>query len=176
MKYCKACGAQNTDDVKYCTNCGRSMTETDEFRQSDKLTVEAPDAAAPHKSLLVKPNLLAIIAGVVICISVFLPFVNIDIFGYSLDGSLMDGTDGMIFIVVAAIGMLFAVLGVNFAVAITGAVSVVMFLIENSALKDDLYYMTTQPAARQSGFYLLIAGCILMAVAGIIGMLLKKRR
>ena len=173
--YCKECGAQNPDDVKYCTNCGKSMTEVIEKIDAGQVVIDAPGAAVPRKSLFAKVNLLAIIAGILICVSVFLPFVKIDIFGYSVESSLMDGSDGMIFIVVAAIGMLFAVLGINLAVAITGAVTVVLFLIENSALKDDLYYLTIQPAVRQSGFYLLIAGCILMVIAGIVGMLLKKR-
>ena len=78
--------------------------------------------------------------------------------------------------VVAAIGMLFALLGINLAVAITGAVSIVLFFIENSALNDDLYAMASQVAVRLNGYYLLLAGCILMLLGGLVGMVLKKRK
>ena len=174
--YCKSCGEPNPDGVKFCTNCGKSMAEVGEFLNSHQQSAETVKASAPRRSLLVKPNLPAIIAGALICISVFLPFVKVELFGVAVDGSLMDGTDGVIFLVVAAIGILFAVLGINLAVAITGAVSVVLFLIENSALNDDLYALASQLAIKQSGYYLLLAGCIAMLLAGLVGMVLKKRK
>ena len=174
--YCKACGEQNPEGVKFCTNCGKSMTEVGEFLNSHSSPAEAGKATAPRRSLLVKPNLIAIAAGVMIAIAVFLPFVKVELFGYEVAGSLMDGTDGVIFLAVAAIGMLFALLGINIAVAITGAVSIVLFLIENSALKDDLYAIASKLAVRMTGYYLLLAGCIVMLLSGLVGMLLKKRR
>lgn len=174
--YCKACGEQNPDGVKFCTNCGKSMTEVGEFLNSHNSPAEAGKVKPKRRSLLVKPNLIAIVAGVLIAIAVFLPFVKVEMFGYEIDGSLMDGTDGVIFMVVAAIGMLFALLGINLAVAITGAVSIVLFFIENSALNDDLYAMASQVAVRLNGYYLLLAGCILMLLGGLVGMVLKKRK
>ena len=174
--YFKSCGEPNPDGVKFCTNCGKSMAEVGEFLNSHQQSLETGNTVPQRRSFLVKPNLLAVIAGVLICISVFLPFVKVELFGVAVDGSLMDGTDGVIFIVVAAIGMLFAVLGINLAVAITGAVTVVLFLIENSALNDDLYAMASQLAVKMSGYYLLLAGCIAMLIAGLVGMVLKKRK
>ncbi|MCR5428308.1 MAG: zinc ribbon domain-containing protein [Lachnospiraceae bacterium] len=174
--YCRYCGAQIPDDVKFCTNCGKSVlgAEPDLGRQQNEGAGYENDGTY-RRSLLVKPNLIGIIASVLIGISVFMPFASASIFGTTISTALIDGVDGVIILIIAAAALLFSIFGLNIPVIVMGAISVVCFFIDSSALDKDADHLLQSMIQKGSGYYLMIIAAFALTIAGIIGLLSKKK-
>lgn len=174
--YCRYCGAQIPDDVKFCTNCGKSVSGAEPGSDSQQNENAAyTNAGAKNRSLLVKPNLIGIIASILIGISVFMPFASATIFGTTLSSSLIDGVDGVIILIIAAAALLFSIFGLNIPVIVMGAISIICFFIDSSALENDADHLLQSMIQKGSGYYLMIIAALALTLAGIIGLLLKKK-
>ena len=66
-------------------------------------------------------------------------------------------------------------------VIITGVISLILFFIENSSLKDvtsDSYLgeLASSLIQKGAGYYLILIGSIALIVAGVMGIMQKKRK
>lgn len=124
-------------------------------------------------------NYLGILAGIAIAVSAFLPFVSVDMLGMKASVTLMDYTAGIIVLAIAAIGIVFSVFGINIIVAIDGGIAILLFLFENYSIgreiDNDLYTGIAKALLDKGiGYYLLLAGSIILLLAGIFGIRNKK--
>lgn len=125
-------------------------------------------------------NIIGIIAGAVIAISVFLPCAKISVWGMSISVKFMDGSDGYIFLALAIAGIVLSVLGKDLIVLILGAASTLISIYEivnfNNLLGnlDSDFFDLSDLVSKGIGFYLLIIGSIALLVAGILPLLNKK--
>ncbi len=124
-------------------------------------------------------NYLGILAGIAIAVSAFLPFVSVDMLGIKASVSLIDYKAGIIVLALAAIGIVFSVFGVNIVVAIDGGLSTLLFLFENYAIgrevDSDLYTGIAKARLDKGiGYYMLLAGSVILLLAGIFGIRNKK--
>lgn len=178
--FCHNCGKEIPEGAQFCTNCGTPVGGTSPAENSAATPVSATTApaAAGKKS---KMNMIGIIAGAVVALATFLPFVSVSVFGTSISQSLMDGGDGIIYLIVAAVAIVCAALGFNIVVIITGMISLILFFIENSSLKDvtsDSYLgeLASSLIQKGAGYYLILIGSIALIVAGVMGIMQKKRK
>ena len=124
-------------------------------------------------------NYLGILAGIAIAVSVFLPFVGMNVLGTKASVSLIDYTAGIIVLAIAAVGIIFSVLGINIVVAIGGAASLIFFLIQNYSIgreiDNELYTGIAKALLDKGiGYYLLLGGSVVLLLAGIFGIRSKK--
>ena len=169
----------------FCQNCGKEIPEGAQFCPNCGAPVGAPAPASEPVVPVVtkkksKMNIIGIIAGAVIILATFLPFVSVSLLGTTASQSLMDGGDGIIYIAVAALGILFACLGKNIIVGIAGVISLILFFIENSSLNDigkDAYLgeLASSLVQKGAGYYLILIGSIALIVAGVVGFVQKKK-
>ncbi len=125
-------------------------------------------------------NIFGIIASVVLLLSSFLPFVSVDVFGSSLSASLMDGPDGIIVIIVAIVGIVFSLLGIDIATIIAGVVAMIIFFVENAQFSevtgdDEFGALAAAMIDKGPGYYFLLLGSICLIIAGIIRFIQKKK-
>ena len=124
-------------------------------------------------------NYMGILAGIAIAVSAFLPFVSVDMLGIKASVSLIDYKAGIIVLALAAIGIVFSVFGINIVVAIDGGLSTLLFLFENYAIgrevDSDLYTGIAKALLDKGiGYYMLLAGSVILLLAGIFGIRNKK--
>ncbi len=136
-----------------------------------------PMGANPYAGAAVKPrgkrkiNFIAMAAAIILGISTFLPFASAKAFGLSQSINLFQGGDAVFFIIVAVLALIFAIPGLDIGVIIMGAISVILFFIENSAFSSAMSFVK-----RDIGFYALLVGSLLMVAAGIIGIVQRQKR
>ena len=179
--YCRNCGTQVPDNAVFCKNCGKRVSRSDNTG-SDQQPVIDVDAnpADTHKAsksltLFAKPNVIGLIASVAIGMSVFFPFISTVSHDVIQENSLIDGVDGVIFLIVAAAGLLFSAFGRNIAVLATGTFAMIGFFIDALALKRDLQQLLPTSAQKGSGYFLLAAGAAVLLFAGAVGTFMKKK-
>ncbi len=169
--FCHNCGKEIPEGAQFCTNCGTPVGAPAPASEP------VVPVATAKKS---KMNIIGIIAGAVVALAAFLPFVSVSFFGTTMSKSLMNGGDGILYLIVAALAILFACLGKNIIVGITGVISLVLFFIENSSLndvaKDDyLGELASSLVQKGAGYYLILIGSIALIVAGVVGFMQKKK-
>ena len=129
---------------------------------------------------------LCVLAAVLIAISAFLPYLSVSVLGSTLSKSLIDGGDGIILLVIAVIAIFCAVKEKYVVSLIMGAISVVMFFVENSSVQSSLNSSTSGNALASSlarsmiqngiGYYLLIIGAVALIVFSFMGMQENKTK
>ena len=162
--YCQKCGNLIPADSKECEKCGAIIISNH---------IVQPVAQPVKKSKL--PNFIAIIAAIVLALGAFLPYASVSIFGISKSTSLLDGGDGIFFLVAAGIALLFALFNLNIGVIIMGVISVGLAVFEavtfENSNTDALGLLN-----KEIGYYLMIIGAIAVFVSGIIGAIIKAKR
>jgi hypothetical protein len=127
-------------------------------------------------SILKKINVLAIICAVILAIATMLPFGTASFWGMKSEYSLMDGSDGWFFIVVALITLGFALKNVNIGIIVIGVIGLFLMYIELTSFADNVasseYGSIIQKGA---GYYLLVLGMVGVLVSGIVKLVLDKR-
>ncbi|MBU5335493.1 hypothetical protein [Intestinibacter bartlettii] len=113
-------------------------------------------------------NNIAIIAGIVALISLFLPYAKVEVFGFSQSISYVQAGDGplvMILVLIALGAYIMRRSGIGF---IASAISVIICLVDFmsvASVVQDSYGM----ASHAIGAYLSLIAVIVMAVAAFIG-------
>ncbi|MDO5010339.1 MAG: hypothetical protein Q4E31_05885 [Intestinibacter bartlettii] len=110
-------------------------------------------------------NNIAIIAGVVGLIALFLPYATVQVFGFSQSISYVQAGDGplvMILILIALGAYIMRRNGIGF---IASAIGVLVCLIDFMSILEDSYGM----ASHSIGAYLSLFAVIVMAAAAFIG-------
>ena len=172
--FCPTCGKELSDGATFCPGCGTALNGKSGANgaNSQKTSSKFFD--------LSRMNIIGIVASIAVLLAVFLPFASIDIFGTKESVSLIDGSDGILFIIIAVAGAVFSVLNLNIVVIIAGAISTVFFFIENANLSgsdaDELTQLAASMIQKEFGYYLLIIGSIGLIVAGLVGFVLKKKK
>lgn len=109
---------------------------------------------------------LCIIASVVIAISAFLPFASVSFLGSKVSKSLIDGGDGYFVLAIALIALICSLNEKYIPTVISGAISLVLFIVENKSFTssledDDLLRALIQ---NEAGYYMLLIGSIALMV------------
>ena len=178
--FCPSCGKEISDGATFCPGCGSPIKAKAGATGTVGMTGMAGSNAQQSLSGIFnksKMNIYGIIASALILLSVFLPFVSVDFFGTKMSVSLLDGSDGILFIIIAIVGAVVSVLGKNIIVIITGAVSTLFFFIENANLSgDDDYYSELASSMLQKGpgYFFLLIGSLGLLIAGIVVFVQKK--
>ncbi len=171
--YCQSCGKENADGASFCNGCGKPL--------GGNVNNAAPLNTTEKKKLVdSKRNYYGLFAGIAALLSVFLPFVSANFLGAKVSRSIIDSGDAIIYIALAAIAIVFALLGKNIIIIISGFLLLIMLAIENSALANDPNGGTWDELAkaliqREIGFYLLLIGSVGLIVSGIVGIVVKRK-
>ena len=124
---------------------------------------------------------LCVCACVAIGISAALPFFSVSGFGVTvISRMLMDGNEGIFVLVIAAVALVFSVLGMYAPTIFLGVGSLVLFFVENNSLKtnlgrsvDTLVRMIVQ---EQPGYYCLLIGSIALIAFSVLGAACQQGR
>ena len=165
--FCSNCGALIDENASVCENCGTPIpkqnlmdnTPQEELKETKKR----------------KPNFISVGGAAGLALGAFLPFVSISFFGMKNSVSLIDGGDGIFFIILAVIAVALAMFGKNVGVTVTGVLSVALALFEANNIKNN----DSEYAAfinREAGYYLLILGAIVILGAGIYGIISNRKK
>ncbi len=135
----------------------------------------------PQQKMKVKRkiNIFGIIAAAVVVLSVFLPFIELTARRSHDSASLINGSDGIIFLVVAAIAAVFSLVGLNIGTLCTGVVSLglsVFEVIYSFNYKKSELDMLSAKIHGKIGMYINLIGSILIIVAAIIGMTMREKQ
>ena len=78
-------------------------------------------------------KILCVIAGLIICVSAFLPYFSVSGLGVTVSKSLKDGNDWIFVVVISAAALLFSIIGKYLPVVFLGMASLVFFLSRTTA-------------------------------------------
>ncbi len=164
--FCSNCGKKIDENAEMCENCGTPIPKqdmTDNTPQTGKKEIKKR-----------KPNFIAVGGAAALALGAFLPFASISFFGMKNSISLIDGGDGVFFIILAVIAAALSMFGKNIGVTVTGILSAALALFEADNIKNN----DSEYAAlinKEVGYYLLILGAIVILGAGIYGIISKKK-
>lgn len=138
---------------------------------------------------LKKMNLFGVIASIVTLTSVFLPCVSVTMLGFTRSVSFIEGSNGLIILLLAIAGLIFAVLNKNVLVLIFGilelAVSIYiivnfvnLFNLDTYSNDNPLVNMVAEGIKsmikKGPGYYILSIGSVLTILAAVYGLYLEK--
>ena len=151
--YCPKCGAEIEENSTQCSACNEIIAMN---------TVKETNVK--------KKNIPACITAGLLALSAILPFVSVSFLGTNISKSLLDGGDGIFFIIIAIISLILALKNKNVGVIVTGIIATLLAAFEighmNSILGDNEYSVLVQKGL---GFYLLIISSIGIIITGVIG-------
>ena len=172
--FCQSCGKEIPEGASFCGECGAPVGAKAE---SAVATAVAQAAQKPKR----KMNIIGLIAGIAVALSTFMPLYSVNVFGTKVTSSAtQDSTITIIFLVIAALGIVFSLFGTNVLVSIMGVVTFGWFLLIQysfeSTLEDDaLGELAKSMIQKDIGFYLLLLGAIGLLIGGIVGIINKKK-
>lgn len=173
--FCHNCGIEIPEGAKFCTECGTPIGKASQVIEP-ALPLEQKVKPKP------KSNVLGMVSGIMVILSLFLPFISVNILGTPLSESLMDGADeepiAIAFIVIIFGCVLLAALGRNIPCIVVGILSAWFFWEANSAYArytNELDELTNGAIVQNGlGFYMLLLGSMGLILAGILGIIHKK--
>ncbi|GEM_PF-6173094 len=128
-------------------------------------------------------NIWGIIAGIIVFVSVFAPYVSMTILDEKIEVGLMEDstkTLGIIIRAIAVLGILFSAIGINFTNIIAGLLTLAIWVMNYAGIFK--FINKTKEVGTEAGIhfekgiYLLLAGSICFIFAGIIGIIQRKKR
>ena len=122
---------------------------------------------------IIKPNIPGIIIACAMAASAFLPFISMG----TLSSALIDGGgDGKYVVIAAAIGLIFAIIGLGAGMCTSGLIAGVIFYLDNGSLSERFNGNPLAAALvkKDIGWYLLIISAIAMFIVGIIAIIKKE--
>ncbi len=124
---------------------------------------------------------LCVISSLVIGISAFLPYLTVSFFGSTLSKSLLDGGDGYVVIVIAAIALICSFAKKYIPAVIMGVASIGLFFLENHNVASNLNTGDSMSSAiaksmiqNSAGYYCLLIGSIALILFGVLAYKEKK--
>ncbi|MBR6107594.1 MAG: zinc ribbon domain-containing protein [Oscillospiraceae bacterium] len=190
--FCKNCGTNNPDGMSVCASCGAPLSQAQpamqqpaQFQQPGyqqpayppPANFGAPTAFPAASGAKRRLNLIGMLGAILAIISVFLPFLKVEILGFSESVSLFgaEGGSDWIFVVgIAALGLLLSLFGLNIGVIIMGLLEIGIGALEIHSLNDNLGSYASL-VDKGMGCYLLFIGGAVMVIGGIVGIASKKR-
>ena len=128
-------------------------------------------------------NIWGIISGIIVFVSVFAPYVSLTILDEKINVGLMEESIkplGIIIRAIAVLGILFSALGINFPNIIAGLLTLAVWTINYAGIVK--FINKTKEVGGEAGIhfekglYLLLAGSICFILAGIVGIIQRKKR
>lgn len=161
--YCNNCGSQIAEGAAFCSHCGSAVSgniQENMKNQSGNMTYQNVGIRGTGK----KANIAAIISAVLLGIAMFLPYVSIDDSFISVSKALIDG-DGVLFLIVAAIGVIGALVKKNGIVIFSGVLACLLSIVEIVVFARNEY---REFFTRGAGFYMMIIASVSLLISGFI--------
>ena len=174
--FCPKCGNEIKDNDMFCEKCGYNLpvsisvdeTETTVSQNQAPPVSQQTSSSAAAKSI----NVIGVCASIAYALGAFLPFASASAFGFSKSVSLMDnGTDWIIVMLFAIIGLGLSWLNKNIGVLLTGLLASGLAFLESTGFSSS----SSSILSKGIGFYLLVIGAVGMIIAGVIGISKKQR-
>ncbi len=125
-------------------------------------------------------KILCIFACFIIGISVILPYFSVSGLGITVSKNLMDGRDGIFVIIIAAVALVFSILGKYAITIFLGMASFGLFFFENNTvttnLGKEIDALARSMIQSNLGYYCLLIGSIALIVFSIFGLIMKKSK
>jgi hypothetical protein len=171
---CRRCGRNIESDVPNCPYCGEKY----EFWFTKKQTESDTDNSGYDNSSYNTNGIriLAVIAGAMCVVGLFLPFIQINLFGSSLSMSFRDvgSKDFAIFFIAGAVGLTAGAIEQYVFSGIAGIVYAYFFYLDNKDLSTLIGY-TSDYLSRGLGYYCMIVGALGLLIFGIVGFGIKLK-
>ena len=161
--YCNNCGSQIAEGAAFCSHCGSAVSSNvqDNMKsQNGNMMYQNSGIQGTKK----KANIVAIISAALLAIAMFLPYVSIDDSFVSVSKALIDG-DGVLFLIVAAIGMIGALVKKNGIVIFSGVLACLLSIVEIVVFARNEY---REFFTRGAGFYMMIIASASLLISGFI--------
>lgn len=182
-KYCQNCNSYNNANNSFCLNCGQDIRNNPVYQQEPQQNYQQPVqqyyyqqaypqnySQNPTKSLFAKGSIISLIAGIILIISCFLPYISISAYWQSAEVSLFDATICSISLVLfGVLTIIFSFRNSGSANAILGFADLIILIIVTIFKIRDLsenipdYKIYTKFGI---GFYLVILSSICICVGG----------
>ena len=124
-------------------------------------------------------RILCACACLVIGISVVLPYFSVSGLGVTVSKSMMDSNEGVYVLIIAAVALVFSLIGKFIPVIFLGMASFGMVFIENNSIRTNLGKEVDALARailnRGIGYYCLLIGSIALILFSLIGLIRRKK-
>jgi uncharacterized membrane protein len=117
------------------------------------------------------PNIIGIVAGALLFISAFLPYVSVTIFEEPLKYTLLD-SKGVLFIIMGILAIVLSLLGKDMGVLIVGVIACILAVVEIADVSDLAELGETQ---KSIGFYVMIIASIATVAARPVWKIIAKK-
>ena len=157
------------------------MSELNESRENpmddNNIARAGGDPAAPARKKPAGWTLLRIgmaVAAALLIVAVFLPYASASVLGTSFSASLIDGSDGIFFIAIAIVSIIFTLLNKGLIEMICGVAACVLSLFELVSWNAQVGELS-DIISKGSGFYLMLIASIAMLVIGILRLIQSRK-
>lgn len=163
--YCKNCGEWNNYGTQTCVKCGSPIITTKPVQKTKR------------------SNILGLVASVALLASAFLPLFSVSAFGAKVSRALIDDSDWIIIVLLAALGIWFSVKNRGVELIICGVLGFAYFLYVTYSIKNSLSAsaagselvasLAQSMIERDLGYFALLFGSAGLAIAGTISLVKK---
>ncbi len=166
--FCAKCGAEIPDDSVQCSSCGA------------KVSGEAPAAgpgALSMLSLMIKADptpFLTMVGSLLIIIGAFLPWLAES--GYYTSALGVEAAQGAAVLVVGVLLLAALVLARSGAGGAWGMVMVLLCALELALIFQTLYYLKDNDAPIGAGFWVAMAGALIIAVSPLLARFVAAKK
>jgi hypothetical protein len=122
-------------------------------------------------------NIISIVGSILVCISIFLPFITVSLGDLSESLSLMDGSTiaGILFIVLSLGAVVLTIFNIKIGVLIVGILTLIFMILQISQFGSEEAQMFEGLYSKGLGLYFLVIGSIAMLIGGILMMILNRK-
>lgn len=161
--YCNNCGSQLAEGAAFCSHCGSAVSGGMPENMQNQIE-NMPYQNAGKQAAKKKMNIAAVISAALLVIAMFLPYVSIDGGFVNVSKALIDG-DGVLFLIVGAIGIIGALVKKNGIVIFSGGLACLLSVVEIVVFEKNEY---SELLTRGAGFYLMIIASVFLLASGFI--------
>lgn len=179
--FCSHCGSQLQDGAKFCTNCGAPTSPSndmnyDNYGQYYQNPYQYSGPEMVEKKVR-RPNIIGIVAGICAILCTFLTYAKASLWGVESTQTLIKGGDGVFFIILGVLVIIFALFDMEIGVLIVGILTSILTIFEvydfSDKVNDNIFGDVIE---RGIGFYLMIIAAIVMVLAGPLWKMITKRQ
>ena len=120
-------------------------------------------------------KIISLVGSALLILCAFLPYATVDFMGMSESTSLIEGGDGYFFIILAAIALVFVLLNKKIPVLIASILALALMIFEVVDYADKIGGSGLDSYINKgAGYFLMIAGAVVLFIGAIIGMIKKQ--
>ena len=194
--YCSTCGNKLADGALFCSNCGTPINQlgTPSPNVAGQPVIPSAYYAQPAPPVMTnapvplatnsmqnsgKPsrhlNVFEVVSAIVFIIAIFLPYVSASLLGARAEKSLIDGRDGIFFIVIGLGMFILSLIKREIPSLVIGTLAVGLVILEallSFRFNDNEY---KELLSRGIGYYLLLFSSLAYMGASIYGMFKRQK-